>query len=120
MKTQRSNPKFSKQKFWGKKNYIYETYTNTAIPHGHHSYAKASHVAKAKMCAYPQSDHAVPQWKFVLQCCAKCPSINLPDQEIDDQYYYTSPSICFHIYHLIVRCLTHGRLTLNNRFFLQV
>ena len=31
---------------------IYETYTNTVIPHGHHIYAKSYDMAKAKMCAY--------------------------------------------------------------------
>ena len=47
---------------------------------------------KEKICAYPQSDHALPQWKCVLQCCAKFPCVNITDQETDDQYYDTSPS----------------------------
>ena len=38
------------------------------------------------MCAYPQSDYALPHWKCVMRCCAKCPSVNLPDQETDDKY----------------------------------
>ena len=50
-----------------------------------------------------------------MQRCAKCPSINLTDQEIDDQYNNTSPLICFRIYHLIARCSTHRRLLLNDR-----
>ena len=33
------------------------------------------------MSAYPQSDYAVPHWKFILRCCAEFPSINLPDEE---------------------------------------
>ena len=33
------------------------------------------------MCAYPQSDHALPHCKCALQCCADCPCINFPDQE---------------------------------------
>ena len=63
-----------------KENCIYETYKNTVMPHGRHIYTKAYDMAKAKMCAYPQSDHALPHWKFVFQWCAKCPSINLPNQ----------------------------------------
>ena len=56
------------------------------------------------MCAYLKSDHTLPHWKCVMQFCAKCISINFTEQEIDDQYYDTSPSICFNIYHIIARC----------------
>ena len=98
-----------------KKICIYETYKNTVMPHGRHIDAKDSDMAKATMFVYPQSDHALPHWKFVMQCCAKCPSINTPDQETDDQYSNTSPSICFHIYHIIARCPTHGRLPLTDK-----
>ena len=65
------------------------------------------------MCAYPHSDHSLPHWKFVLQCCEKFPRKNIPDQEIDDQYSNTSPSIRFHIYHIIARCTKSDRIPLN-------
>ena len=55
--------------------------------HGSHIYAKSSDMAKEKMGAYPQSDHALPHWKCVMQFCAKFPSINIPNQEID--YWYS-------------------------------
>ena len=74
------------------------------MPHGCHTYAKASNIEKSTMCEYPQSDHALPHWKFVIQCCVKFPSINIPDQEIDDQYSDTSTSVRFNIYHLIACC----------------
>ena len=48
---------------------------------GHHIDAKASDVEKATMCAYPQSDHELPHWKCVLQCCDYCRCINLPYKE---------------------------------------
>ena len=67
------------------------------------------------MYAYSGSDHALPHWKCVMRCCSKSQSINLPDQETDDQYYNTSPSICFHIYNLIASCSTHGRLPLTEK-----
>ena len=67
------------------------------------------------MCSYPHSDHALPHWKCVMQCCAKFPCVNLPDQETNDQYSDTIPSILFHIYHLIARFTTHGRLPLNDK-----
>ena len=72
-------------------------------------------MAKATMCAYSKLDHALPNWKCVFQFCDKCPSINLPYQEADDQYPDTSPSICFHIYHLIARCTKYGRLPLTDK-----
>ena len=77
--------------------YIYETYKNTMIPHGRHIYAKASDMENATMCTYPQSDHALPNWKCVLWCCANCPYINLPDQETNKKHKETAPSIRFHI-----------------------
>ena len=90
------------------------------MPHGSHIYAKASDMAKATMCEYPQPYHSLPNCKCVMRCCSKCPSVNIPGQETDDQYSNTSPPICFHVYHLIARCTTHGRLPLNNRnFFLK-
>ena len=66
--------------------HIYETLKNTVIPHGRHIYAKAYDTEKATMCTYPQYDHALPQRKYVLPCSAKCPCINIPDQEIDKNY----------------------------------
>ena len=36
------------------------------MTHGRHIYAKASDMAQATMCAYPQSDRALPHWKCVL------------------------------------------------------
>ena len=82
------------------------------MPHGRHIYAKASDMAKDKICTHPQSDHAIPHCKCVLQCCADYPCINLPDQEKDNQYSETTPSIRFHIYHIIARCTAHGRIKL--------
>ena len=99
----------------GKANHIYETYKNTVMPRGCHIYAKASDMAQATMCAYPQSDHAPPPWKCVLRCCDDCPCINLPDQETDNQNSNTTPSIRFHIYHIIARCTDHSRIQLKDK-----
>ena len=83
------------------------------MPYGRHIYAKVSDMARSKSCAYPLSDNVLTNWKCVLRCFAKFSSINLPYQEKYDQYYNTSPQICFHIYHFISRCTTHIRLTLS-------
>ena len=103
-----------------KENHIYETYKNTVITHGRHIYDKASDVAKATMCSYPHSDHALPHWNCVLRCCAKCPYVNPTDQETDYQYSDTTPSICFHIYHLIARTKAHGMLPLNGKTVFRI
>ena len=62
------------------------------MPHMRHIYFKASGMAKETMYAYPHSNHALTPWKFIIRCCAKCPSVNLPDKEADDKYSDTSPS----------------------------
>ena len=67
------------------------------------------------MCAYPHSDHALLHWKGDMWCYVKCTNISLHDQETYDQYFDTSPSIRFHIYHIISRCSTHDRLLLNDK-----
>ena len=77
------------------------------MTHGSNIYAKASGMAKSTMCAYPQSDNALPHWKCVLRWCADFPCNNLPDQETDNQYSDTTPSIRFHIYHIILHCTDH-------------
>ena len=103
-----------------KSHHIYEAYKNIFIPHGRHIYAKASDMAKAKICTYPQSDHELPHWKCVLRCCADCPFINIPDQKTDNHNSDTTPSILFHIYHIIGCCSNHGRITLKDKNMLHV
>ena len=82
------------------------------MPHGRHIYSKSFNMVKAAMCAYPQSDHALPHWKCVLRCCSYFPCINLHDQETDNQCSDKTLSIRFHIYHIIVRFTAHGRIPL--------
>ena len=50
----------------GKTNRIYEIYKNTLMPHGRDIYNKSSDMEKSTMCACPQSDHALPHWKYVF------------------------------------------------------
>ena len=85
------------------------------MPHGRHIYSKAYDTEKATMCAYSQSDNALPHWKCLFRCCAQCPIINITGQETDDKHPNPSPSIRFHIYHMIAQCTKHGRLTLTDK-----
>ena len=80
-----------------------------------HIYAKSSDMEKATMCAYPQSDHALTHRKCILLCCADFQCINIPDQETDNQYSDTTPSIRFHIYHIIARCTAHVIIPLKDK-----
>ena len=61
------------------------------MTYGRRIYAKASDMKKATMCEYPQPYHALTHNKCVMRCCAKFLCVNLPDQEIYDQYSDTSP-----------------------------
>ena len=85
------------------------------MPHGNHIYSKASYKENATMCTYPHSEHALPHWKFVLRCCADFPCINIPYQETTKKHEETTPSIRFHIYHIIGRCTAHGRIQLKDK-----
>ena len=85
------------------------------MPNGSHIYAKSYDMANATMCVYPQSDNLLPHWKCVLRCCAKCPCVDIPDQETDDRYSENSPSIRFQIYHIIARCKTNAMLLLTDK-----
>ena len=70
---------------------IYETYKNIVMPHGRHIYANVYDTAKATMCTYTQSDHALQHWKCVLRFCADCPYINLTEKETDNENSDTTP-----------------------------
>ena len=98
-----------------KANHIYETYKNTAMPHGRHIYAKASDMANATICTYPHSDNALPLCKYVLRFCADCSCINIPYQETNKKHEETTPSIGFHIYYIIGRSTAHGRIPLKDK-----
>ena len=88
------------------------------MPYRRRIYAKAYDMTKSTMCAYSQSDYVLPHWKCLLRCYAKRPSINIPDQEIDDKHPNPSPSILFRIYHLIAHCTKHVSLPLSdNKIF---
>ena len=78
-----------------KSHLIYETYKNTVMPHGSHIYATASDMANATMCAYPQCEHSLPHCECVLRCCADCPCITIPEQEITKNMTKQHPQLGF-------------------------
>ena len=98
-----------------KAHHIYETYKNTVMPHGHHIYSKAYDMAQSTLCAYPQCDHSLPDWKCVLRCCSNFPCINISDQETDNHNPDTTPSIRFYIYHIFAHFTTHVGIPLKEK-----
>ena len=89
------------------------------MPHGRHIYAKGSDMAQSTMCAYPQYDHALPHYKFVLWCCAHCLCINIPGQETYNHNSDSTPSIRFHIYHIISRCNAHDKIAMKDKKYVS-
>ena len=70
------------------------------------------------MCTYPQSDHALTPCKCVLRFYSYCPCINITDQEIDNHYSETTPSIRFHIHHIIEYCTAHFIIILKDKKYI--
>ena len=85
------------------------------MPHGKHTPKTVSDINMATMCAYKSSKYALPHWKCVLRCCAKCPCINLPSPEYDQKNSNIIPIIRFNVYHLIERCNVYGIYFLNEK-----
>ena len=59
---------------------IFETYNNALGTHGFHIYNTAAEMALAKMRPCTSKHNGLSNWKFVLRCCYKCPSIVLTSQ----------------------------------------
>ena len=53
-------------------NRLFETYTNTFMPHGKHMCKTSSDMDMATMCTYPSSKYALPHYKCVLSDFAQC------------------------------------------------
>ena len=56
---------------------LFETYKNSVRPHGCHIYNSAADMAMSTMCPCPSKHHGPPQWKFLLRCCERFPSISM-------------------------------------------
>ena len=50
-----------------------------------------------------------------MRFCAEFHCINIPDQETTKKHDKPTPSIRFHVYHIIGRCTTHGRISLKDK-----
>ena len=59
---------------------IFESYNNYVKPHGCNIHNTTSYMAMAKVFTFPYTIHDLSCGKFVVRCCAKCPSIFIPGQ----------------------------------------
>ena len=59
------------------------------------------------MCPNPSAHHVLPHRKYVLHCCNKLPSMVIPSQEENKDTKNRCPTICFHVYINISRCIMH-------------
>ena len=96
-------------------NCLFESCKNSSILHGKYIVKTASDMAMATMCVNPSSKYALPHWKCVLGCCAQCTHIDLPSPESDQHNSHVSPTIHFHVYQKIARCIVHGRCPFNDK-----
>ena len=94
-------------------NHVFETCKNYVMPHGKHMFKTSYDMAMATMCIYPSSKYSFPHWKCFLGCCSRCLCIYLPIPESDKHNTNVSPTIRFHVYHLIAHCNVHGKFHLN-------
>ena len=44
-------------------NWLFETYKNSVMPHGNHSYQTESDMAMETICEYPPYQHTLSHWK---------------------------------------------------------
>ena len=65
--------------------------------HDNRIYQTASYMDMAKICDYPFPQHALLHQKYSLHCCADCPRISIPIQELDSNNQNTCPTMRFHL-----------------------
>ena len=58
--------------------FLFETYKNALRPHGCCIYNSDADMDMAKMFPCTSQHHVLLNWKCVLRCCEKCPSISKP------------------------------------------
>ena len=87
------------------------------MTHGGNIYKTSYEMDMSTMCAYPTSQHALLHWKCVLRCCESFSRIDLPCRQSVRHHSNTSPTIRFHVYHLIAHYTVHVRSLLDEENF---
>ena len=81
------------------------------MPYGRHIYHTAYDIAVEKNCAFPQSQHAFPNWGFVLLHFSQFPLIYIPGMQSYHHISNTCPKIRFYVYNMVSICTVHGIYT---------
>ena len=79
------------------------------MPHGRHIKKYSTDMSMVKMYSFLSDQHALHQWKFVLNCCDKCAGIFIPGQESNSNDANTCPTISFISYSVLSQCTMHVR-----------
>ena len=69
----------------------------------------------ATMCAYPSPKYALPHWKFILNCYAQFPCIDIICLESYQHNSNFRSKIRFHVYYMIAQSTVHVRCPLNKK-----
>ena len=87
------------------------SYQADAFPNDNPLHKRACDAAMSTMCPCPSEHLDLPHWKCVLRCCAGCPILPVPAEELNP--LSDVRHISFHCYKNVTRCSKHGRRPLN-------
>ena len=96
-------------------NCLFETYKNYVLPHGNLMFPTSSYIAIAKCVHIHHQTMPLPNWKFVLHFCEKCPRMDLMSPKSDQNNSNVSPTIKFHVYQHIALFTVHVICHLNEK-----
>ena len=94
---------------------IFETYMNAIRPCGYHIYNTSSEMTMVTMFSCDSKHNGLPNWKCVLHCCDKCPSIFQPIKEANKNTTQAYSTTSFHVYRNVSHCTVHGQLPYNEQ-----
>ena len=90
---------------------IFETYKNAVRPYVYHIYNSSAEMAMGKNCLCPSQHYGLPNWKCVLLCCEKCPSISIHHQDTSTDAKNMCSTIRFHVYRNVSHFNVYGILS---------
>ena len=80
------------------------------MTHDTYVYKTESEVSMEIMCSFPSGRYDLTHWKYVIQLCTNCPSLEIPSIESDSANYNIFPKIIFHVCRLVSLCTKYGKI----------
>ena len=97
---------------------ILSRYRDVLLPGGEPIHPRSKYAAFAIMCDFTYKNIKFTRWSCALNCCSECPSIFVPDSEINCEEDVNLPFINFHHYGNISSCSLHKQiLTEHGKYF---